>query len=209
MGYEIRKAAVLGSGTMGGGIAAVLAGIGVEVILMDMPAKDTKAGDPAAKRNSVVYNNIKALQKLRPAQLFSDSDMNNISVGNFEDDLDKLADRDWVIEVIVENLAIKQNLMAKVAEAIGENTIVTTNTSGLPIHDIASELGEDFSRRFFGTHFFNPPRYLHLLEIIPHSNTDPELIAFMQEFGTSKLGKGVVVCKDTPNFIGNRFMTMT
>jgi 3-hydroxyacyl-CoA dehydrogenase len=209
MGYEIRKAAVLGSGTMGGGIAAVLAGIGVDVILMDMPAKDTKAGDPAAKRNAVVYNNIKALQKLRPAQLFSDSDMTNISVGNFEDDLDKLSDRDWVIEVIVENLAIKQNLMAKVAEAIGENTIVTTNTSGLPIHDIAAELGEDFTRRFFGTHFFNPARYLHLLEIIPHSNTDPELIAFMQEFGTSKLGKGVVVCKDTPNFIGNRFMTMT
>lgn len=209
MGYEIRKAAVLGSGTMGGGIAAVLAGIGVEVILMDMPAKDTKAGDPAAKRNAVVYNNIKALQKLRPAQLFSEFDMNNISVGNFEDDLDKLADRDWVIEVIVENLGIKQSLMAKVAEAIGENTIVTTNTSGLPINDIASQLGEDFTRRFMGTHFFNPPRYLHLLEIIPHKNTDPELVAFMKEFGTSKLGKGVVVCKDTPNFIGNRFMTMT
>lgn len=207
MTYSIKKAAVLGSGTMGGGIAALLAGIGVEVILMDMPAKGTQAGDK--NRNSVIEGNIKALRKLRPAQLFSDTDMNRISVGNFEDDLDKLADRDWVIEVIIENLAIKKSLMAKVAEVIGENTIVTTNTSGLPIHDIAEDLDESFTRRFFGTHFFNPPRYLHLLEIIPHSNTDPELIDFMVEFGTTKLGKGVVIAKDTPNFIGNRFMSMT
>lgn len=209
MGYEVKKAAVLGSGTMGGGIASLLAGVGVDVILMDMPARDTQAGDPDAKRNAIVYNNIKALQKLRPAQLFSQDDMSHISVGNFEDDLDKLADRDWVIEVIIENLDIKRSLMAKVAEVVGENTIVTTNTSGLPIHQIAEGLGDDFSRRFCGTHFFNPPRYLHLLEVIPHSNTDPEMIAFLKEFGTTKLGKGVVICKDTPNFIGNRFMTMT
>jgi 3-hydroxyacyl-CoA dehydrogenase len=209
MGYEVKKAAVLGSGTMGGGIAALLAGIGVDVILMDMPAKGTQAGDPAKKRNAVVYGNIKALQKARPAQLFSQDDMSHISVGNFEDDLDKLADTDWVIEVIVENLEIKRGLMAKVAETIGENTFVTTNTSGIPIHDIAADFNDDFTRRFCGTHFFNPPRYLHLLEVIPHSNTDPELIAFLKEFGTSKLGKGVVICKDTPNFIGNRFMTMT
>lgn len=207
MTYKIKKAAVLGSGTMGGGIAALLAGIGVDVILMDMPAKDTQAGDK--KRNSIIEKNIKALRKLRPAQLFSDDDMQRISVGNFEDDLDKLADRDWVIEVIVENLAIKKSLMAKVAEHIGEQTIVTTNTSGLPIHDIAEDLDDNFTRRFMGTHFFNPPRYLHLLEIIPHGNTDPELVEFMQEFGTTKLGKGVVIAKDTPNFIGNRFMSMT
>lgn len=207
MTYNIKKAAVLGSGTMGGGIAALLAGIGVDVILMDMPAKDTQAGDK--NRNSVIEGNIKALRKLRPAQLFSDADMSRISVGNFEDDLDKLADRDWVIEVIIENLAIKKSLMAKVAESIGEHTIVSTNTSGLPIHDIAEDLDESFTRRFLGTHFFNPPRYLHLLEIIPHTNTDPELVEFMVEFGTTKLGKGVVIAKDTPNFIGNRFMSMT
>jgi 3-hydroxyacyl-CoA dehydrogenase len=209
MGYEVKKVAVLGSGTMGGGIAALLAGIGVDVILMDMPARDTQAGDSAAKRNAVVHGNIKALQKARPAQLFSQDDMNRISVGNFEDDLDKLADRDWVIEVIIENLEIKRSLMAKVAEAIGENTFVTTNTSGIPIHDIAAGFDDDFTHRFCGTHFFNPPRYLHLLEVIPHSNTDPKLIAFLKEFGTTQLGKGVVVCKDTPNFIGNRFMSMT
>ena len=207
MSYKIKKAAVLGSGTMGGGIAAVLAGIGVDVILMDMPARDTEPGD--RKRNSVVEANLKTLSKMRPAQLFSKDDMSRISIGNFEDDLDKLADRDWVIEVIIENLAIKKSLMAKVAEHIGENTIVTTNTSGLPIHDIAEDMGEDFTRRFMGTHFFNPPRYLHLLEVIPHSNTDPELVDFMVEFGTTKLGKGVVIAKDTPNFIGNRFMSMT
>lgn len=207
MTYKIKKAAVLGSGTMGGGIAALLAGIGVDVILMDMPAKDTQAGDK--NRNSIIESNIKALRKLRPAQLFSDADMNRISIGNFDDDMDKLADRDWVVEVIVENLVIKKSLMAKVAEAIGEHTIVSTNTSGLPIHEIAEDLDESFTRRFLGTHFFNPPRYLHLLEIIPHSNTDPELIDFMVEFGTTKLGKGVVIAKDTPNFIGNRFMSMT
>jgi len=209
MTYAIHKAAVIGSGTMGGGIAALLAGIGVEVLLLDIPAKDTQPGDPADKRNAIVINNLKTLQKMRPSQLFSEHDMALISVGNTDDDLHKLADRDWVIEVVVENLAIKQSLMARVAAAIGPHTIVTTNTSGLPIHDIASQFGEDFTRRFMGTHFFNPPRYLHLLEVIPHSNTDPELIAFMQDFGSRKLGKGVVICKDTPNFIGNRFMSMT
>ncbi|MCA9913254.1 MAG: 3-hydroxyacyl-CoA dehydrogenase/enoyl-CoA hydratase family protein, partial [Anaerolineae bacterium] len=167
MGYQVKKAAVIGSGTMGGGIAALLAGVGVEVLLMDIPAKGTEPGDPAAKRNAIVANNVKMMQKARPGQLFSADDMSRISIGNIDDDLDKLADRDWVIEVVVENLAIKQSLMAKVAEAIGENTIVSTNTSGLPIHDIASQLGEDFTRRFLGTHFFNPPRYLPLLELIP------------------------------------------
>ncbi len=209
MGYQVKKAAVIGSGTMGGGIAALLAGVGVEVLLMDIPAKDTQPGDPAAKRNAIVAKNVKAMQKARPGQLFSEADMSRISIGNIDDDMDKLAERDWVIEVIVENLAIKQSLMAKVAEAIGENTIVSTNTSGLPIHDIASQLGEDFTRRFLGTHFFNPPRYLHLLEVIPHTNTDPALVDFIVNYGTTVLGKGVVICKDEPNFIGNRFMSMT
>ncbi|GAB4521395.1 MAG: 3-hydroxyacyl-CoA dehydrogenase/enoyl-CoA hydratase family protein [Anaerolineae bacterium] len=209
MTYQIRKAAVIGSGTMGGGIATLLAGVGVETMLLDIPAKDTKPGDPAHKRNAVVENNVKALRKMRPPQLFSDAVMDNISVGNIDDDLEKLADADWVIEVVVERLDIKRNLMAKLAEIVSPETIITTNTSGLPIKAIAEGLGDDFTRRFMGTHFFNPPRYLHLLEVIPHENTDPELVRFMVEFGTRRLGKGVVIAKDEPNFIGNRFMSMS
>lgn len=209
MSYSIRKAAVIGSGTMGGGIAALLAGVGVETLLLDIPAKDTKPGDPVAKRNAVVLSGLTNLQKARPAQLFSPADLELIKTGNIEDDLDKLADADWVIEVVVERLDIKQNLMAKLAEAIGAHTIVSTNTSGLPIKAIAEGLDSNFTRRFLGTHFFNPPRYLRLLEVIPHENTDPEIVKFMVDFGTRTLGKGVVICKDEPNFIGNRFMSMS
>jgi 3-hydroxyacyl-CoA dehydrogenase len=207
--YQIKKAAVIGSGTMGGGIASLLACIGVETLLLDIPAKDTKPGDAAAKRNAIVTNNLKNLQKMRPAQLFSQADLALISTGNTEDDLHKVSDADWVIEVIVERLDIKQSLMAKLAEIVKPTAIVTSNTSGLPIHQIVQGLGDDFSRRFLGTHFFNPPRYLRLLEIIPHEGTDPEIAQFMLDFGSRMLGKGVVLCKDTPNFIGNRFMSMS
>ncbi|MGB1285777.1 MAG: 3-hydroxyacyl-CoA dehydrogenase NAD-binding domain-containing protein [Aggregatilineales bacterium] len=209
MTYNIKKAAVIGSGTMGGGIAALLAGVGVNVTLLDIPAKDTQPGDPAHKRNAIVAKNLKTLGKMRPAQLFSKADMQRISIGNIDDDLEKIGDADWIIEVIVERLDIKQSLMSKLAEVISDHTIVTTNTSGLPIVDIAEHLDEKFTRRFLGTHFFNPPRYLKLLEVIPHPNTDPELIDFMMDFGTNVLGKGVVLAKDTPNFIGNRFMSMS
>ncbi|MCU0513827.1 MAG: 3-hydroxyacyl-CoA dehydrogenase family protein, partial [Anaerolineae bacterium] len=209
MTYQIKKAAVIGSGTMGGGIAALLAGIGVETMLLDIPARDTQPGDAPAKRNAIVLNNLKTLQKMRPAQLFSADDIQRISTGNIDDDLAKLADADWVIEVIVEKLDVKQSLMAKLAEVIGPQTIVSTNTSGLPINRIADGLPADFTRRFLGTHFFNPPRYLKLLEVIPHNDTDPAVIDFMLDFGTRLLGKGVVLCKDTPNFIGNRFMSMS
>jgi 3-hydroxyacyl-CoA dehydrogenase len=209
MTYSIKKAAVIGSGTMGGGIAALLAGIGVDVTLLDIPAKDTQPGDPAPKRNAIVANNLKTLQKMRPAQLFSEVDMANIKIGNIDDDLANIGDADWIIEVIVERLDIKQSLMAKLAEVIHPHTIVTSNTSGLPIHKISEHLDDSFKRRFLGTHFFNPPRYLKLLEVIPTPHTDPEIVAFMQEFGTNALGKGVVICKDTPNFIGNRFMSMS
>lgn len=209
MSYQIKKAAVIGSGTMGGGIATLLIGVGVDVILLDIPAKDTQVGDSPAKRNAIVANNIKTLGKMRPAQAFSEGDLAKLQVGNIEDDLGKLADVDWVIEVVVEKLDVKQSLMAKVAEVIGEHTIVTTNTSGLPIHKIAEHLPSEFRRRFMGTHFFNPPRYLKLLEVIPHPECDPELVSFMMDFGTRMLGKGVVLCKDTPNFIGNRFMSMS
>ncbi|QPC81976.1 3-hydroxyacyl-CoA dehydrogenase/enoyl-CoA hydratase family protein [Phototrophicus methaneseepsis] len=209
MTYQIKKAAVIGSGTMGGGIAALLAGVGIPTLLLDIPAKESQPGDPASQRNAIVEGNLKTLQKMRPAQLFSADDISRISIGNIEDDLEKVADVDWVIEVVVERLDIKRNLMAKLAEVVNGNTIVSTNTSGLPISQIAEGLPESFRKRFLGTHFFNPPRYLRLLEVIPTPDTDPELVNFMLDFGSRTLGKGVVVAKDTPNFIGNRFMSMS
>ncbi|MCB9453280.1 MAG: 3-hydroxyacyl-CoA dehydrogenase/enoyl-CoA hydratase family protein [Anaerolineaceae bacterium] len=209
MSYNIRKAAVIGSGTMGGGIATLLAAVGVDTILLDIPAKGTQPGDAPDKRNAIVTNNLKTLQKSRPPQLFAPSDLDRIRVGNIDDNLDWVGEADWIIEVVVERLDIKQSLMAKVSELARPDAIISTNTSGIPLKDIAEHLDETFTRRFLGTHFFNPPRHLRLLEVIPHHNTDPEVIAFIQEFGTRVLGKGVVICKDTPNFIGNRFMSMS
>ncbi|MBI1256347.1 MAG: 3-hydroxyacyl-CoA dehydrogenase/enoyl-CoA hydratase family protein, partial [Chloroflexi bacterium] len=209
MAYNIRKAVVIGSGTMGGGIASLLAGVGVEVLLLDIPARDTQPGDKAAKRSAVANEGLKRVQSSRPAQLFAADDLTHIRTGNIDDDLDQVADADWIIEVVVERLDVKRSLMAKLAEVIAPKTIVSTNTSGLPIREIAEGLGDDFSRRFLGTHFFNPPRYLHLLEVIPHPNTDPAVVEFMVEYATKTLGKGVVIAKDEPNFIGNRFMSMS
>lgn len=208
MSYEIRKAAVIGSGTMGSGIAALLAGVGIPVVLLDIPSPDTKPGDPPAKRNAIVNNNLKALTKSRPAQLFRASDIELFTAGNTEDDLELLADVDWVVEVIIEKLPIKQDLMRRIDAVRRPGTIITTNTSGLSIKAIAEGLSDDFRRHFLGTHFFNPPRYLKLLEIIPHPDTDPTLLQFMIDFGTHRLGKGCVVCKDTPNFIANRFISI-
>lgn len=208
MTYKIEKAAVIGSGTMGGGIAALLAGVGIPVMLLDLPAKDTQPGDPAQKRNAIVLKNLKALQRSRPASFFRQADIDLVTPGNTEDDLDKLANVDWVIEVIIEKLEIKQDLMAKLEAIVSPTTIVTSNTSGLSIEAIADGRGDDFKSRFLGTHFFNPPRYLKLLEIIPHPQTDTELLNFMTAFGSNVLGKGCVRCKDTPNFIANRFISI-
>src|SRR4051812_31188644 len=198
MAYSIRKAVVIGSGTMGGGIASLLAGVGVDVLLLDIPARDTQAGDKAVKRSAIANEGLKRVQSSRPAQLFATDDLARIRTGNIDDDLDQVADADWIIEVVVERLDVKRSLMAKLAEVISPKTIVSTNTSGLPIREIAEGLGDDFSRRFLGTHFFNPPRYLHLLEVIPHPNTDPEIVNFMVEYATKTLGKGVVIAKDEP-----------
>lgn len=209
MGYQIRKAAVIGSGTMGSGIAALLAGVGIETVLLDIPARETQPGDPPAKRNAVVLEGLKRLQTSRPAQLFSPSDLALIQVGNLDDDLGLTRDADWVIEVVVERLDVKQQLMGRLLDTVGANTIISTNTSGLPIRAIAEGLGPTFTRRFLGTHFFNPPRYLRLLEVIPHPDTDPAIVDFIVNFATRRLGKGVVIAKDEPNFIGNRFMSIT
>ena len=208
MGYQIKKAAVIGSGTMGGGIAALLAGVGIETLLLDIPPTDSSPADGPRTRNSIVAGNLKALQKMRPAQLYSPDDLHNIGIGNIEDNLQRVGDADWVIEVIVEKLEIKRALMARLVEVVKPDAIVSTNTSGIPISSIADGLPRQFTRRFLGTHFFNPPRYLRLLEIIPHAGTDSDIVDFMLRFGADVLGKGTVRCNDTPNFIGNRFMSM-
>lgn len=209
MKREIKKAAVIGSGAMGGGIAALLAGGGIETLLLDIPPASTSAADGPKVRHAIVSGNLKALGKRRPPQLFSPDDLANIRIGCIDDDLDKAADADWVIEAIVEDLNVKRGLMSKLVEVVKDEAIVSTNTSGLPIQSIAAGLPPSFTRRFLGAHFFNPPRYLRLLEIIPHADTDPAIVDFMLRFGAEKLGKGTVLCKDAPNFIGNRFMSMS
>ena len=208
MSRRIQKAAVIGSGTMGSGIAALLAGVGIPVVLLDISAPGTAPGDPPEKRSAVALGNLQTMLKSRPPQLYIADDRDRITPGNLEDDLALLADVDWVIEAIVENLAIKQDLMSRLEAVCKPSAIISTNTSGLPVAAVADGRSDDFKRRFMGTHFFNPPRYLKLLEIIPHPQTDPDLLAFMRAFGTNVLGKGVVVCKDTPNFIANRFISV-
>lgn len=202
MTYEIKKVGVIGSGTMGAGIAALLAGIDVPVVLLDIPAKE-------GKPNAIVEKNLKALTKAKPPQLYHQPDLDLLIPGNLDDDLQRLADCDWIIEVIVERLDIKQSLMEKLEKIRKPGAIVSSNTSGLSINAIAEGRSEEFQQHFLGTHFFNPPRYLKLLEIIPHEKTDPALVDFMFTFGTEALGKGCVLCKDTPNFIGNRFMSIS
>lgn len=209
MAYQIKTAAVIGSGTMGGGIAALLAGCGIDTLLLDIPPRDSAPDDGDSARNAIVAANLKALGRARPPQFYSPSDLENIRIGNIEDHLEQAADADWVIEAVVENLDVKRALFARLADVISEDAIISSNTSGLPISSIAAGLPAEFARRFLGTHFFNPPRYLRLLEIIPHADTDPAIAAFMLRFGRETLGKGTVLCNDTPNFIGNRFMSMS
>ncbi len=209
MAYQIKTAAVIGSGTMGGGIAALLAGCGIDVLLLDIPPRDSAPEDGDSARNAIVAANLKALGRARPPQLYHPSDLENIRIGNIEDHLEQTADADWVIEAVVENLDVKRALFARLTHVVSEDAIISSNTSGLPISSIAAGLPAEFARRFLGTHFFNPPRYLRLLEIIPHAGTDPAIAAFMLRFGSETLGKGTVLCNDTPNFIGNRFMSMS
>lgn len=192
-----RRAAVLGSGVMGAQIAAHLANAGLLVDLFDLPAEK---GD----RNATVQKALKKTSKMNPAPFVTKEVSRRIKPGNFEDDLHRLEEVDWVIEAVVENLDIKRSLFDKVERLIAPNTIVSTNTSGLPIHSILEGRSEDFKSRFLGTHFFNPPRYLKLLEIIPTGHTRDAVVEKVAWFGRLHLGKGVVRAKDTPNFIGNR-----
>lgn len=210
MTYRIEKAAVIGAGTMGGGIAAHLANIGIPVVLLDIPTPNLskeERTDPQA-RNRLVTSLYERMVNTRPANLARKDRANLITLGNTEDDFDLLADVDWVVEAIIERLDLKQTLMARLEETCKPGTIVTSNTSGIPIHKLSEGRSEIFKKHFLGTHFFNPPRYLQLLEIIPTPATDPSVTEFMMQFGRDILGKGVVVCKDTPNFIANRFFSV-
>ena len=212
MTHSINRVAVIGSGTMGGAIAAHFANAGYDAILLDIvPNKLTpdeeKQGLTLAHptvRNRIVNAGLDAVKKSRPAALFAPHNADRITVGNLADHFDLLGDADWIIEVVVENLKVKQDLMVRIDAVRKPNSIVSTNTSGIPIKDIAANCSDSFKQHFLGTHFFNPPRYLKLLEIIPGPNTLPEVVAFVKEFGETMFGKGVVICKDRPNFIGNR-----
>lgn len=212
MSRTIRKAAVLGSGIMGGGIAALLAGVGIPSYLLDIvPAKLTEEEsqknftleDPIV-RNRIVNHNKEAILKSKPALLFSKDDARLITPGNLEDNLEWLQEVDWIVEVVVENLEIKSQLYKKIRPYIKPGTIISSNTSGIKINSLAQSLPADMRPYFLGTHFFNPVRYMKLFEIIPGNETLPEVVEFMAAFAEKTLGKGVVYAKDTPNFVANR-----
>src|SRR5215212_7160803 len=203
MKYHIRKAVVIGSGTMGAAIAAHLANAGVSVTLLDILPTDAPADDKIA-RNKIVNEGWERCLKAKPANLMSWVLKSFVRLGNLEDDFPAVAEADGICEGFVENLKIKQDLMARIDEVRKSNSIVSTNTSGIPVAAIAEGRSKDFKKHFLGTHFFNPPRYLKLLEMIPTQDTDKDIVEFFSWFGEYRLGKGVVLCKDTPNFIGNR-----
>jgi 3-hydroxyacyl-CoA dehydrogenase len=212
MSFKIKKAAVLGAGVMGAGIAAHLTNAGIECYLLDiipfeLTDDDKKKGlteKSPAWRNRFAANGLAAVTKSKPASFFTKKNASMVTIGNFEDNLKWLENVDWVIEVVVENLKIKQELFAKVEKVVKPTCIVSTNTSGIPIKDISAKFGPALKKRFLGTHFFNPPRYMKLMEIIPGADTEKDVVDYMVKFSEETLGKGVVICKDSPNFVGNR-----
>lgn len=212
---SIKKAAVLGSGVMGSGIAAHLANIGIPTLLLDIVPRELleaekKKGftlEDKQVRNRLSDSAVQKLLKQKPAPLTSKENIGLITTGNFEDDMAKLSEVDWIIEVVVENLEIKKKVFGQIDNVRKPGSIVSSNTSGISVEAMAEGRSEDFQKHFLGTHFFNPPRYLKLLEVIPTKNTSPEVLSFMKTFGEDVLGKGVVEAKDTPNFIANRIGT--
>ncbi|MFT6137909.1 MAG: 3-hydroxyacyl-CoA dehydrogenase [Salibacteraceae bacterium] len=212
MKRRIKKVAVLGSGVMGSRIACHFANIGLEVILMDIVPKEPNDKelakgltiDDKAVRNRIVNDSLTFALKSNPSPIYRKSFAKTISTGNFTDDLHKIKDCDWIIEVIIENLAIKKSLFEKIEALRTPGTLVTSNTSGIPINLMTEGRSEDFKKHFCGTHFFNPPRYLPLLEIIPTKHTVDEVTSFFMDYGQRFLGKQTVLCKDTPAFIANR-----
>ncbi len=206
MSRRITKAAVLGSGVMGTGIACHFANIGLEVLMLDIVSpklSEAEQQDPRA-RNRIADNALKAAVKSKPAPLYDKAFASRITTGNFDDHFEQIKDCDWIIEVVIERLDIKKQIFSKVDEYRKPGSLVTSNTSGIPIHLMLEGRSDDFRRHFCGTHFFNPPRYLRLLEVIPTPETNPEVVDFFMHYGDIFLGKQTVLCKDTPGFIGNR-----
>ena len=206
MTRKIRNAAVLGSGIMGGGIAALLAGAGIKTLLLDIVPSDLtddEKKDPKV-RNRIVQAGFDNALRAKPSLFMTKKDAGLIRVGNFEDDFDKLSECDWIVEVVVENLKIKNDLFKRIEAVRKPGAIVSSNTSGIPLGEMSKGLSREFREHFLGTHFFNPVRYMHLLELIPGNETLDEVLEFMAGFGETNLGKGIVLAKDTPNFIGNR-----
>lgn len=212
MKYNIHHVVVIGAGTMGGGIAALLANAGIRVTLLDIvpnkltsveEGKGLSLDDPMV-RNRFAHEGLERAIKSRPASFLSPDHAALVTTGNLEDDFERIAEADWVIEVIIENLKIKRDLMARIDAIRQPATIISTNTSGIPVASIAEGMSDGFRQHFLGTHFFNPPRYLKLLEIIPTPDTLPEVVEAISHFGEYRLGKGIVPAKDTPNFIANR-----
>ncbi len=206
--FAIQRAAVLGAGVMGSALAAHLANAGIPTLLLDIvpPPGSKVKGDPSSReyRDAFARGGLERALKSKPAAFFSSARARRVTIGNLDDDVAKLKDCDWILEAVVEKLDIKRSLFEKIVPHVKEGAIIATNTSGLSITDMAAVLPETLRPRFLGTHFFNPPRYLHLLELIPHAGTDPAVLEFMRDFGDRVLGKGVVVAKDTPDFIANR-----
>jgi len=203
---RIKKAAVIGSGVMGGGIAALLASTGINTLLLDIVPSDLNADQKNDKtaRNKIVKAGLDTLLRSSPALIMHPRDADRITIGNLEDDFNHLSGCDWIVEVVVENLKIKQELFKRIEPVRKIDAIVSSNTSGIPLNRMSEGLSRPFRQHFLGTHFFNPVRYMKLLEIIPGEDTLPEILDFMSDFGERILGKGIVWAKDTPNFIGNR-----
>src|SRR5689334_3171736 len=202
---RIHKVAVLGAGTMGARIAAHFANAAVPSFLFDIVPPD--ADGPA--RNKIATAGLDAAKKSKPAAFMDSSLASLVTIGNFEDDLKKLSEVDWIIEAVVENLDIKRSLLKRVEQVRRPGTIITTNTSGLPVANIAEGFSPEFRKVWFGTHFFNPPRYMRLLEIISTPDTDRAALDSIAHFCDVYLGKGIVLAKDTPNFIANRIGTFS
>ena len=200
----IKKVAVLGSGVMGSRIACHFAGIDIPVILLDIVPKDIDKDAPATARNKIVNDALKATLKSNPSPVYTKDVAQKITTGNFEDNMKDIAGCDWIIEVVIERLDIKKIVFDQVEKFRTPGTLITTNTSGIPIHLMTEGRSDDFKKHFCGTHFFNPPRYLRLLEIIPTPDTDNAVVDFLMHYGDLYLGKTTVLCKDTPAFIANR-----
>ena len=202
---SIKKVVVLGSGVMGSRIACHFAGIGVQVLLLDIAPPLPEGGFPKpSDKNKIVNDALAAAIKSNPSPVYHKDVVKKITTGNFEDNMKDITSCDWIIEVVVERLDIKQKILEQVEKYRKPGTLITSNTSGIPIHMMSEGRSDDFKKHFCGTHFFNPPRYLRLLEIIPTPQTDPEIVDFLMSYGDLYLGKTTVLCKDTPAFIANR-----